>query len=142
MGAITNIAPELFAGVQADVPFVDNLTTMLKPELPLTVIERDEWGDPLASKEVYEYMKSYAPYENIRSNVKYPKILVTTSLNDTRVLYVEPAKWVAKLRDMTQAEIYFKIEMVAGHAGTTGRYSKLKEIAFEQAWALGVLLGD
>jgi len=96
MGAIANLAPELFAGVLADVPFVDALTTILDPSLPLTVIEWDEWGDPLHDAGVYAYMKSYTPYENVREGVRYPRILAVTSFNDTRVLYVEPAKWVAR----------------------------------------------
>src|SRR6185295_17264931 len=96
--AVANLAPELFAGIVADVPFVDALTSILDPSLPLTVIEWDEWGDPLHDEEVYSYMKSYSPIENVHVN-HYPPILAVTSLNDTRVLYVEPAKWVARLRD-------------------------------------------
>ena len=98
MGAVANLAPELFAGILADVPFVDALTTILDPSLPLTVIEWDEWGDPLHNPDVYAYMKSYSPYENVRGGATTRAILAVTSLNDTRVLYVEPAKWVARLR--------------------------------------------
>src|SRR6185295_19059570 len=97
VGAVANMAPELFAGILAQVPFVDPLTTILDPSLPLTVTEWDEWGNPLENKDVYHYMKSYSPYENIEAK-NYPAILAMTSLNDTRVLYVEPAKWVAALR--------------------------------------------
>ena len=97
IGAVANMAPQLFAGFLAQVPFVDALTTILDPSLPLTVTEWDEWGNPLADEDVYYYMKSYSPYENVTAK-DYPPILAMTSLNDTRVLYVEPAKWVAALR--------------------------------------------
>ncbi|WP_045246159.1 S9 family peptidase [Microbacterium ginsengisoli] len=140
MGAIANLAPELFAGVLADVPFVDALTTILDPSLPLTVIEWDEWGDPLHDAGVYAYMKSYTPYENVREGVRYPRILAVTSFNDTRVLYVEPAKWVARLREVG-ADALLRCEMVAGHGGVSGRYSAWRERAFELAWLLDVL-GD
>jgi oligopeptidase B len=138
MGAVANLAPELFAGVLADVPFVDALTTILDPSLPLTVIEWDEWGDPLHNPDVYAYMKSYSPYENVRTDASYPKILAVTSLNDTRVLYVEPAKWVARLREVG-ADALLKCEMVAGHGGVSGRYNAWRERAFELAWLLDVL---
>ncbi|NKX88981.1 S9 family peptidase [Nocardia coubleae] len=137
MGAVANLAPELFAGILANVPFVDPLTSILDPSLPLTVIEWDEWGNPLADKDVYEYMKSYSPYENVEAK-DYPPILAITSLNDTRVLYVEPAKWVAKLRATKtgDSEVLLKTEMSAGHGGVSGRYEKWKEVAFEYAWVL------
>ena len=138
MGAVANLAPELFAGILADVPFVDALTTILDPSLPLTVIEWDEWGDPLHDADVYAYMKSYTPYENVREGVTYPRILATTSLNDTRVLYVEPAKWVARLREVG-ADALLKCEMVAGHGGVSGRYNAWRQRAFELAWLLDVL---
>ncbi|WP_230671306.1 S9 family peptidase [Rathayibacter sp. Leaf248] len=138
VGAVANLAPELFAGVLAQVPFVDALTSILDPSLPLTVIEWDEWGDPLNDAEVYAYMKSYSPYENVREGVRYPRILATTSLNDTRVLYVEPAKWVARLREVG-APALLKIEMTAGHGGVSGRYERWREVAFEYAWTLDVL---
>ncbi|MFG6474833.1 S9 family peptidase [Microbacterium sp. P06] len=138
MGAVANLAPELFAGILADVPFVDALTSILDPSLPLTVIEWDEWGDPLHDPEVYAYMKTYSPYENVRADVQYPRILAVTSLNDTRVLYVEPAKWVARLREVG-ADALLKCEMVAGHGGVTGRYNSWRERAFELAWLLDVL---
>lgn len=138
MGAVANLAPELFAGILADVPFVDALTTILDPSLPLTVIEWDEWGDPLHDADVYAYMKSYTPYENVREGVTYPRILATTSLNDTRVLYVEPAKWVARLREVG-ADALLRCEMVAGHGGVSGRYNSWRQRAFELAWILDVL---
>lgn len=138
MGAVANLAPELFAGILADVPFVDALTTILDPSLPLTVIEWDEWGDPLHDPSVYEYMKTYTPYENVREGVDYPRILATTSLNDTRVYYVEPAKWVARLRAVG-ADAMLKCEMVAGHGGVSGRYNAWHQRAFELAWLLDVL---
>ncbi|MBD5784970.1 S9 family peptidase [Cellulosimicrobium terreum] len=139
MGAVTNLAPELFAGVLAQVPFVDALTSILDPSLPLTVVEWDEWGDPLHDAEVYRYMRSYTPYENVPDDAShYPRILAVTSLNDTRVLYVEPAKWVARLR-AAGAPALLKIEMSAGHGGVSGRYEGWKEVAYEDAWVLDVL---
>ncbi len=143
LGAVANLAPERFRAVHAAVPFVDALTTILDPELPLTVIEWEEWGDPLHDPEVYAYMKGYTPYENVRPQ-PYPAILATTSLNDTRVLYVEPAKWVAALRrTATNPEdrpILLKTEMVAGHGGVSGRYQGWRETAFEYAWILDQIL--
>ncbi|KJL28227.1 S9 family peptidase [Microbacterium oxydans] len=139
MGAVANLAPELFAGILAAVPFVDALTTILDPSLPLTVIEWDEWGDPLHDADVYAYMKSYSPYENVRDGVRYPRILAVTSLNDTRVLYVEPAKWVARLREAGAEDVLLKCEMVAGHGGVSGRYNSWRERAFELAWLLDTL---
>ncbi len=137
MGAVANLAPELFAGIQAGVPFVDPLTSILDPSLPLTVIEWDEWGDPLHDPKVYAYMKSYSPIENVAEH-PYPKILATTSLNDTRVMYVEPAKWTARLREVG-ADVLLKTEMSAGHGGVSGRYAAWRERAFELAWILDVL---
>lgn len=137
MGAVANMAPELFAGILAQVPFVDALTTILDPSLPLTVTEWDEWGNPLEDPEVYRYMKSYTPYENVAAQ-DYPAILAMTSLNDTRVYYVEPAKWVAALRH-TKTDghpVLLKTEMVAGHGGLSGRYERWKEAAFQYAWLL------
>ena len=141
VGAVVNLAPELFAGVQAVVPFVDPLTSILMPELPLTVIEWDEWGDPLHSPEVYDYMASYSPYENIEP-VTHPAILAVTSLNDTRVLYVEPAKWVARLREVSasansaERPVLLRCEMSAGHGGVSGRYERWRQTAFEYAWTV------
>ncbi|ATL65446.1 S9 family peptidase [Nocardia terpenica] len=140
VGAVANLAPELFTGILASVPFVDPLTSILDPSLPLTVIEWDEWGNPLADKQVYDYMKSYSPYENVAAQ-DYPAILAITSLNDTRVLYVEPAKWVARLRATKTGDspLLLKTEMSAGHGGVSGRYERWKEVAFEYAWVLGTL---
>ncbi|MGO1388569.1 S9 family peptidase [Brachybacterium alimentarium] len=143
MGGITNLAPERFRAVIAGVPFVDALTTILDPSLPLTVGEWEEWGDPLHDPEVYEYMKEYTPYENVRA-VDYPAIFASTSLNDTRVFFVEPAKWVARLRetvtsDQTERPILFRCEMVAGHGGRSGRYRKWEQRADELAWLLDQL---
>lgn len=136
MGAIANLAPEEFAGVVAEVPFVDALNTILDPSLPLTVIEWDEWGDPLHNPDVYAYMKSYSPYENINGKT-YPPILAITSLNDTRVLFHEPAKWIARLRDTAAGGPFLlKTEMGAGHGGRSGRYDAWHEEAFALSWIL------
>jgi oligopeptidase B len=135
MGAVANLAPELFSGILASVPFVDALTSILDPSLPLTIIEWDEWGDPLHDPEVYAYMKSYSPYENVRAT-DYPDILAVTSLHDTRVLYVEPAKWIAKLRATASGYFLLKTEMSAGHGGVSGRYSSWRERAWELAWII------
>ena len=137
MGAVANIAPDAFKGIVANVPFVDALTSILDPSLPLTVIEWDEWGDPLHDRDVYAYMKSYTPYENVRAT-DYPAILAITSLNDTRVLYVEPAKWVAKLRSTKtgKSPLLLKTEMNAGHGGVSGRYAAWHERAYELAWII------
>ncbi len=136
MGAAANLAPDVFGGVVAEVPFVDALNTILDPSLPLTVIEWDEWGDPLHNADVYEYMKSYTPYENIDDRV-YPPILAITSLNDTRVLYHEPAKWIARLRDIAGGGPFLlKTEMGAGHGGRSGRYDAWREEAFTLSWII------
>jgi oligopeptidase B len=143
MGAVANMAPDLFAGILAAVPFVDPLTTILDPSLPLTVTEWDEWGNPLENKDVYFYMKSYSPYENVEAK-DYPPILAMTSLNDTRVYYVEPAKWVAALRH-TKTDghsVLLKTEMNAGHGGISGRYERWKEAAFQYAWLLDAAKAD
>jgi oligopeptidase B len=140
MGAVANLAPQAFGGIIAVVPFVDALTTILDPSLPLTVIEWEEWGNPLEDPKVYEYMKSYSPYENVTAQ-QYPRILAITSLNDTRVFFVEPAKWVAKLRSTAAGEVdvLLKTEMEAGHGGRSGRYDAWREIAFTLAWELDTL---
>ncbi|MGO2165753.1 S9 family peptidase [Corynebacterium casei] len=141
MGAIANMAPDRFKGIQAVVPFVDPLTSILKPELPLTVGEWEEWGDPFHDPEVYDYMATYAPYENVSAQ-HYPDILAVTSLNDTRVLYVEPAKWIAKLRQVaTGGEFLLKTEMAAGHGGVSGRYARWHQTAFEYAWTINKATG-
>ena len=136
MGAVANLAPDAFCGIVAQVPFVDPLTSILDPSLPLTVTEWEEWGNPLEDPEVYAYMKSYSPYENVTAQ-KYPAILAVTSLNDTRVLYHEPAKWIARLRATApDGDYLLKIEMGAGHGGPSGRYDAWKEEAFIAAWIL------
>ncbi|MFK0082183.1 S9 family peptidase [Glutamicibacter sp. NPDC090743] len=140
MGAVANMAPQLYTAIIAQVPFVDALTSILDPELPLSALEWEEWGNPIESKEVYDYMKSYTPYENVTAQ-DYPKIAAVTSLNDTRVLYVEPAKWVAKLREVGtgQAPIVLKTEMDGGHGGASGRYESWKARAWDYAFALDAL---
>ena len=137
MGAVANLAPEAFGGIVAQVAFVDALTTILDPSLPLTVTEWEEWGDPLHDPEVYRYMKSYSPYENV-SGRTYPPVLAVTSLNDTRVMYTEPAKWVARLQaDGKGGPFLLKTEMVAGHGGRSGRYDAWHEEAMVLAWIVG-----
>jgi oligopeptidase B len=140
IGAVANMAPEMFTGLLAEVPFVDPLTSILDPSLPLTVIEWEEWGNPLEDPDVYSYIKSYAPYENLQDQ-DYPAILAVTSINDTRVLYVEPAKWVARLRAVKNghAPVLLKTEMGAGHGGPSGRYNAWRERAFSYAWVVDVL---
>ncbi|MCA0253219.1 MAG: S9 family peptidase [Actinobacteria bacterium] len=137
VGAAVNLAPDAFGAVNAQVPFVDPLTTMLDPDLPLTVTEWEEWGDPLHDADAYHRMKGYSPYENVRPQ-HYPAMLVTTSLNDTRVEVTEPAKWVARLRhDAAMADrLLLKTELVAGHGGVSGRYAIWRDIAFEHAWLI------
>jgi oligopeptidase B len=136
MGAVLNMRPDLFRVAVAHVPFVDVVNTMLDPTLPLTVTEYEEWGDP-NDRKFYEYMRSYAPYENV-IRAAYPNILVTAGLNDPRVSYWEPAKWVAKLRDLkTDGNVLLlKTNMGAGHGGPSGRYERLSEKAFEFAFVL------
>ena len=138
IGAAVNLAPERFRAVHASVPFVDALTTILDPTLPLTVVEWGEWGNPLEDPEVYAYMKEYTPYENVRP-VEYPAVLATTSLNDTRVFFTEPAKWVAQLRatatnDPVERPVLLRTEMVAGHGGKSGRYDAWRQVAWEWAF--------
>ena len=138
MGAVANQAPDLFAGIVAGVPFVDNLTTMLDATLPLTIGEYDEWGNPEADAEVFDYIASYAPYDNVTAQ-DYPPILAETSLHDTRVLYVEPAKWVARLRATAEdgrPDVLLRTEMSAGHGGVSGRYKSWHDRSFALAWML------
>ncbi|HEX3920880.1 MAG TPA: S9 family peptidase [Streptosporangiaceae bacterium] len=138
MGAVANLAPQDFGGIVAQVPFVDPLTTILDPSLPLTVTEWEEWGDPLHDPRVYAYMKAYSPYENVTGQA-YPPILAVTSLNDTRVLYSEPAKWVARLQARASGGPFLlKTEMVAGHGGRSGRYDRWREDALILAWIVTV----
>ncbi|HEU5049836.1 MAG TPA: S9 family peptidase [Gemmatimonadales bacterium] len=141
MGAVTNMRPDLFAGVIAEVPFVDVLTTMLDETIPLTVIEYEEWGNPNDPR-YYEYIRSYSPYDNVVPQ-PYPPMLVTTGLNDPRVAYWEPAKWVARLR-ATKTDtnpILLRTNMGAGHSGASGRYDYLREVAFKYAFLLMVAGG-
>ncbi|NNM45318.1 prolyl oligopeptidase family serine peptidase [Knoellia koreensis] len=141
IGAALNLAPERFRVVHAAVPFVDALTTILDPSLPLTVVEWEEWGNPLDDPEVYAYMKSYTPYENLHP-AAYPAVLATTSLNDTRVYFTEPAKWVARLREVTTSDpaarpVLLRTEMVAGHGGKSGRYDSWRQAGWEWAFLAG-----
>ena len=136
VGAVANIAPRLFAGIVANVPFVDALNTILDPSLPLTVTEWEEWGDPLHDPQVYAYMKSYSPYENVTGQA-YPPIFALGGLNDTRVKYHEPAKWIARLRATAKGGPFLlKIEMEAGHGGRSGRYDAWREEALVLAWII------
>jgi len=142
MGAVSNMAPELFAGIIANVPWVDVVTTMLDDEIPLTTAEFDEWGNP-NEREYYDYMLSYSPYDNVAAT-DYPAMLVTTALEDSQVQYFEPAKWVAKLRTMKTDSnpLLLKTEMAAaGHGGVSGRFKQYRETALEYAFMLGVLGG-
>ena len=139
MGAVANLRPELFAGILNEVPFVDVLNTMLDETLPLTPPEWLEWGDPVADPQAFECIRSYSPYENIREQ-DYPAMLVLAGLTDPRVLYWEPAKWVARLRARrtNQKLLALRTNMAAGHAGAAGRLDRLKEIALGYAFALTV----
>ena len=136
MGAVANMRPDLFKAIVADVPFVDVINTMLDETLPLTAQEWEQWGNP-KDPEHFSYMRQYSPYDNVERKA-YPWILVTTSLNDSQVMYWEPAKWVAKLRAMkTDANpLLFKTNLAGGHGGNSGRYDRLKEIAFRYAFML------
>lgn len=138
MGAVLNMAPELYNGVFAAVPFLDVVTTMLDADIPLTSGEWDEWGDP-RMKEYYEYILSYSPYDNVRKT-SYPNILVTTGLQDSQVQYWEPAKWVAKLREYKTDDklLVLKTDMSAGHSGKTGRYRRLEDAALYYSFFLGL----
>jgi oligopeptidase B len=143
MGAVTNMRPDLFKAVIAHVPFVDVINTMSDESLPLTVGEFEEWGNPAKNKDEYEYMKSYCPYTNLAAK-SYPALLVETSLNDSQVMYWEPAKYVARLRTLKtdQHPLLLKTNMAAGHGGASGRYDRLHEIAFDYAfilWQAGVV---
>lgn len=139
IGAVLNMRPDLFKAAVAGVPFVDVVTTMLDPTIPLTTSEWEEWGDP-REKEFYFYMKSYSPVDNVRAQT-YPNILVTAGLNDPRVMYSEPAKFVAKLREMKTDDnvLLFKCELGAGHFSKSGRFEKLQEDAFTYAFILKML---
>ena len=134
MGAVVNMAPELFLGVITAVPFVDVVTTMLDETIPLTTGEFNEWGNP-KDKEAYEYMLSYSPYDQVKAQ-DYPNLLVTTGLHDSQVQYFEPAKWVARLRDRrtNQNRLIMHTNMDAGHGGASGRYRRYEETAQEYAF--------
>jgi oligopeptidase B len=141
MGAAANMAPELFAGIVAEVPFVDVLNTMLDDTLPLTPPEWPEWGNPITSEADYRNIASYSPYDNVSAQ-SYPPILAVAGLTDPRVTYWEPAKWVAKLREMkTDANpMLFKVHMTSGHGGASGRFSRLEEVAVSYAFAVKAAL--
>ncbi|HEV8525237.1 MAG TPA: prolyl oligopeptidase family serine peptidase [Terriglobales bacterium] len=139
VGAVTNLRPDLFRAVVAEVPFVDVINTMLDDRLPLTTGEYEEWGNP-KDKIYYDYMKSYSPYDNLAAK-DYPAMLVETSINDSQVMYWEPAKYVARLRWLKTDgnPLLLRVNMDAGHGGASGRYEFLREIAFTYAFVLGVL---
>ena len=139
MGAVVNKAPELFLGIIMAVPFVDSLTTNLDHSLPLTLGEFDEFGNAKANKEHFDYIYSYAPYHNIKK-MDYPHILITTSLSDNRVLFDEPAKFTAKLRDYKTDNnlLLLKTEMSAGHGGKSGRDGAIEEIALDYSFVLKI----
>ncbi|WMY78265.1 S9 family peptidase [Citricoccus sp. I39-566] len=149
MGGVLNLAPELYRACVAQVPFVDALTSILDPDLPLSALEWEEWGNPIEDPEVYRYMQEYTPYENVRA-VDYPAVAAVTSLNDTRVLYVEPAKWVQELRRTVTSDqsapltaggapIVLKTEMDGGHGGASGRYRAWEDRAWDYAFLLTAL---
>jgi len=139
MGAIVNMQPDLFKGVVAAVPFVDVITTMLDPSIPLTSNEWDEWGDP-RKKKYYDYMLSYSPYDNVEAK-EYPNMLVTTGYFDSQVQYWEPLKWVAKLRSIKAGEniLYLHTNMDAGHGGKSGRFRRYREVALEYAFMFNLV---
>lgn len=136
MGAVVNMRPDLFQAVHANVPFVDVINTMMDPSIPLTVGEYLEWGNP-NEKPAFDYMKSYSPYDNLK-RASYPAMLVTASLNDSQVMYWEPAKYVARMRTLKTDDrpLLLKVNMNAGHSGSSGRYDRLREEAFEFAWLM------
>jgi oligopeptidase B len=143
MGAVATLRPDLFRAVVAEVPFVDVVTTMLDASMPLTATEWDEWGDPGEDAEAYAYIKSYSPYDNVDAHA-YPALLVTGGLNDPRVCYWEPAKWVAKLRVAKTDDrlLLLKMEMGAGHGGPSGRYDAWRDEAMVLAFLIDQLTGD
>ncbi len=136
MGAVSNMRPDLWKGVVAAVPFVDVITTMLDESIPLTTGEYDEWGNP-NEKEYYDYILSYSPYDQVEAK-DYPATLVTTGLHDSQVQYWEPAKWVAKLRELKTDKnpLLLHTNMDAGHGGASGRFARLKEVALQYAFFL------
>ena len=134
MGAIVNMQPELYKGVLAGVPFVDVVSKMLDATIPLTTFEWDEWGDP-REKEYYDYMLSYSPYDQVKAQ-EYTNLIITTGYWDSQVQYWEPAKWVAKLRELKNDsnQLYLFTNMEAGHGGASGRYRAYEEVAEEYAF--------
>jgi oligopeptidase B len=136
MGAVVNMRPELWGAVVAHVPFVDVLNTMLDETIPLTILEYEEWGNP-ADKKYYEYIRSYSPYDNLKTQY-YPPILVTGGLNDPRVQYWEPAKWVARMRTlkMDSNPLLLRTKMDEGHTGASGRYDYLRDVSADYAFIL------
>ena len=136
MGAVSNMAPELYNGINAGVAFVDVVTTMLDDSIPLTALEWDEWGNP-AEEKFYDYMLSYSPYDQVEEK-NYPNMLLTTGLHDSQVQYWEPAKWAAKLRELKTDDniLLLKTDMEAGHGGKAGRLQAFHDIAFEFAFFL------
>jgi len=143
MGAVVNMRPELFRGVIAGVPYVDVITTMMDSTIPLTTGEYDEWGNPNDST-YYRYMLSYSPYDNVEHKA-YPNMLITAGLHDSQVQYFEPAKWTARLRAMKtdNNRLILRTNMEAGHGGSSGRYKRWHDVAFEYAFLLDLAgLGD
>jgi oligopeptidase B len=144
MGAVANMRPDLFRAVLLQVPFVDVVNTMLDETLPLTVGEFEEWGNP-KEKQAHDYIESYCPYTNLVAQA-YPAMLVRTSFNDSQVMYWEPAKYVARLRTLKtdSRPLLLEVNMAAGHGGASGRYDRLREIAFDYAfilWQMGIAEG-
>jgi oligopeptidase B len=138
MGAIVNLRPDLYRGINAGVPFVDVLTTMLDDSIPLTTGEYDEWGNP-HKEEYYKYMAQYSPYDNVKAQA-YPSMLITAGFHDSQVQYWEPAKWAAKLRKLSTSgnPVLLYTEMEAGHGGASGRFHALDQTALEYAFYLQV----
>jgi oligopeptidase B len=139
MGVVANMAPDLFLGIIADVPFVDVLNTMLDKDLPLTPPEWPEWGNPIESPLDFQTIRSYSPYDNVEAKA-YPHIFAYGGLTDPRVTYWEPAKWIAKLRELNTSDnlVLLKTNMEAGHGGASGRFEQLREMAIDYAFALRI----
>ena len=137
MGGIVNMAPELYKGIVAHVPFVDVMTTMLDESIPLTTNEFDEWGNPASNKATHDYMLSYSPYDQVKAQ-RYPAMLVTSGLWDSQVQYWEPTKWVARLRTVKTDDnpLLLRTNMEAGHGGKSGRFERYQEVAEEYAFIL------
>jgi oligopeptidase B len=138
MGAVINLEPNLYKGILSGVPFVDVLTTMSDPSIPLTTFEYDEWGNP-SNKDEYFYMKKYSPYDNI-DKLNYPSIFITSSLFDSQVQYFEPAKYVAKLKEYNQSDnpILMKMNLIGGHGGLSGKINQFNEIAEEYSFIINL----